>query len=115
VDPGSLPNNPDVSGRCQQWYFGYKSYDNSYRIRWSNYFATDLGLGPGSYCTVNGEVATFRSYDTDNGCKRPSYTTRGPSSRFNGEVTCILYTPSGQAVGWFKANGDATTQGMLPQ
>jgi hypothetical protein len=112
--PGDLPDNPPVSGRGQSWYFGYKSYDNTFRIRWPTYFATALGVGPGSYTLVEGQQADFRGYDTDNGSKRPSYTIRGPSSRFSGVVTCVLYSAGGEALGWFQANAEATTQGTLP-
>jgi hypothetical protein len=113
-DPVALPDNPQVSGRGQQWYFGYKSYDNTFRIRWPTYFATSLGVGSGSYTLVDGQVAGFRGYDTDNNSKRPSYTTPGPKSRFSGVVTCVLYSSSGQALGWFKADAGGTSQGNLP-
>jgi hypothetical protein len=116
----NLPNNPSVpanpSGTSRQlWYFGYKSYDNTYRIRWPTYFATQLNMGPGSYTTVNGERAPFRSYDTDNNSKRPSYTipaARG--TRFSGEVLCILYTQNNEPVAWFKTSASGVTQGRLP-
>ncbi len=111
VDTSNLPTNPKVSG---SWYFGYKSYDGTYRIRWPTYFATSMGFGPGSYTLVNGQKATFRSYDTDNGQKRPSYTISGPSSRFNGQALCVLVSASDQPVAWFTCNADATTSGSLP-
>jgi hypothetical protein len=109
----TIPANPSGSS-AQLWYFGYKSYDNTFRIRWPTYFATALGVGKGSYTMVAGQKAGFRSYDTDNGAKRPSYTIDGPKSRFSGTVTCILYSSHGQALAWFKANSQATTQGRLP-
>lgn len=113
-----LPTNPSIpnSGSSrEQWYFGYKSYDGTFRIRWPTYFATTYGVGPGSYNTVNGQRATFRSFDVDNGARRPSYTIPGPSSRFRGEVTCILYSSSGTALGWFRTNyGGSRTSGSLP-
>lgn len=115
----ALPTNPTIPANpsgtsAQLWYFGYKSYDNTFRIRWPTHFATALGVGSGSYTTVNGQTARFRSFDTDNGAKRPSYTISGPKSRFSGTVTCILYSSRGQALAWFKANSQATTQGRLP-
>lgn len=108
-----LPDNPPGAAG-QRWYFGYKSYDNSFRIRWPTYFAAALGVGPGSYTLVDGQLASFRSYDTDGGARRPSYTIPGPSSRFKGTVICILHTADGRAVGWFQANAGATSQGTLP-
>lgn len=111
VDTSNLPPNPQVSG---SWYFAYKSYDGTYRIRWPTYFATSMGLGPGSYTLVNGQKATFRGYDTDGGKKRPSYTISGPSSRFNGTALCVLVTPADQPVAWFTCNADVTSSGSLP-
>ncbi len=114
-----LPNNPSIpanpSGTSRQlWYFGYKSYDNTFRIRWPTHFATSMGVGPGSYTMVDGQRASFRSFDTDYGAKRPSYTIRGPKNRFRGDVLCILYSEDGRALGWFVANADVTSQGRLP-
>lgn len=114
-----LPSNPSVpanpSGTSRQlWYFGYKSYDNTFRIRWPTYFATDLGVGPGSFNLVDGQRAEFRSFDTDNNSKRPSYTIPGPKSRFSGSVICILFSAGGTPLAWFEANAGATTQGSLP-
>lgn len=111
VDTSDLPTNPKVSG---SWYFAYKSYDGTYRIRWPTYFATSMGIGPGSYSLVQGQKATFRGYDTDNGQKRPSYTIPGPSSRFNGQVLCVLVASAGKPVAWFKCNADTTSSGTLP-
>jgi hypothetical protein len=115
-----LPNNPSVpanpSGTSRQlWYFGYKSYDNTYRIRWPTYFATELNIGPGSYTTVNGERARFRSFDTDNNSNRPSYTIPAQrGTRFRGEVLCILYNKNDQPIAWFRTSASGRSQGSLP-
>ncbi len=121
TDPSleTLPSNPSVpptpeGSSAELWYFGYKDYDNTFRIRWPTYFAVSLGVGEGSYTLVNGERARFRSFDTDHGAKRPSYTMPGPSGRLNGTVTCVLYSHSGVALAWFRTTAGATTQGRLP-
>ncbi len=118
-DKDNLPANPVIdnpSGRsAQMWYFGYKDYDRTFRIRWPTYFTTARGVGPGSYTLVNGERAEFRSYDTDRGAQRASYTIAGPENRFTGEVLCVLYSADGQALGWFRTvHGAADNQGSLP-
>lgn len=117
--PEDLPANPAVPANpsgssAQLWYFGYKSYDNTFRIRFPTYFATALGVGPGSYTLVNGQNARFRGFDTDHRARRPSYTIPGPKSRFSGIVTCILYSAEAKALGWFTAPAHSTTQGSLP-
>lgn len=115
-----LPVNPPVPGnpsgtRMQLWYFAYKSYDNTFRIRWPTYFYTEYGVGPGSYTLVDGQRAEFRNHWTDDGVStRPSYTIRGPQSRFSGEVLCILYDRRGNALAWFTTRAPGTTQGRLP-
>ncbi len=101
-----LPSNPPVPAtragtHDQNWYFAYKSYDNTFRIRWPTYFYTAHRLGQGSYTLANGQRAAFRSYDTDGGAMRPSYTIPGPSSRFSGEVLCLLYNARGELLAWF--------------
>jgi hypothetical protein len=120
-----LPKNPALDGSSsrQVWSFGYKEFDHTFRIRWPSYFATDLGVGPGSYTTVNGERAEFRNYDTDNGGRRASYTMPGPSSRLGPvgtEITCVLHSSDGTALGWFKTGapggeGAGMISGPLPQ
>lgn len=112
-----LPTNPDVgpdlpNSISEHWSFGSKEHDQSWRIRWPSYFAKTLGLGGGSYCMVNKNRAGFRSYDTDNGSKRPSYTM-SLSISLQFPVTCILYDKDGKAVGWFKTDGNGS-KGRLP-
>ena len=109
----SVPSNPSGTSR-QLWYFGYKDYDRTFRVRWPTYFSTTMGIGSGSYTMIDGQRAKFRSYDTDHGAKRPSYTISGPKSRFSGDVICILYTSSGTPVAWFRTDAGATRQGRLP-
>ncbi len=103
-----LPSNPAVprstgASRDQEWYFAYKSYDNTFRIRWPTYFYTVHRVGEGSYTLVNGQRARFRSYWRDGGptAIRPSYTIPGPQSRFSGQVLCVLYSASGEPLAWF--------------
>jgi len=113
----SVGENPQIGASSgQSWSFGYKEYDQTFRIRWPSYFATDLGVGPGSYCLVNGEVARFRSYDTDEGSKRPSYTLPGPSDRFGAagtELTIVLHSAGGEPLAWFKTRVQGEGAGMI--
>ena len=105
-DGSGLPKNPSIPGygtsASQRWHFLYKDYDHTWRIRWPTYFADKLGNPKESWCTVNGERAPFRSFDTDNG-ERASYTLPGPRRRLSGPVICILYSSDGKALGWFQA------------
>lgn len=117
---GGLPENPTLDVRDgdakQMWSFGYKRYDSTFRVRWPTYFATDLGIGPGSYNMINNERAEFRSFDYDDGAQRPSYTMPGPSYRLGDtstELTCVLYSSDGQALAWFKTHVPADGAGML--
>jgi len=117
---GALPKNPTLDDQAgdtkQMWSFGYKDYDHTFRLRWPTYFATDLGVGPGSYNTVNGERAEFRGFDYDDGAQRASYTLPGPSYRLcdtSTELTCVLYSADGQALAWFKTYVPAEGEGML--
>jgi len=114
-----LPDNPAVGesrpgSSSELWYFSYKDSDSTFRIRWPSYFANVLGVGAGSYTTVNGQFAEFRGFDTDEGANRPSYSVPGPSIRFVGEVLCILYAADGQALAWFRTPVASPIQGRLP-
>ena len=109
----TLPTNPqtgpDLPGsRSEQWSLSRKDYDQTWRIRWPSTFAY---LGAGSYCTANGNRADFRSYDTDHGARRPSYTLP-LSTPLSNPVRCILYAQDGQAVAWF--DGSVNASGRLP-
>lgn len=119
ISNAGLPRNPSVpasrdNSSAQDWYFHYKSSDNTFRIRWPTYFYTEYDIGPGSYTLVDGEVAEFRSYDTDRGGHRPSYTIPGPRTRFEGEVLCVLVAPSGERLAWFVAPAEGRSAGRLP-
>lgn len=107
-----LPMNPVLpdSGTREQWSFLVKDYDNSFRVRWPTHFATECGAK--SYCTVDGVVFPFRSYDTDNGAKRPSY--QHDQYPLAASVTCVLFTDYGKAVGWFRASAPFNVSGRLP-
>lgn len=113
----TLPINPDVgpdlpNSISEHWSLARKEHDQTWRIRWPSYFARTLNLGSGSYCLANGNRAEFRSFDGDNGSKRPSYTM--PLSIALVEpATCILYDASGKAAGWFKAER-INASGRLP-
>lgn len=117
-DDGPLPENPatppDLPGSISEhWTIGPKEYDSTWRIRWPTTFArSPFNLGHGSYCTCNGARAQFRSYDTDNQSKRPSYTMP-LSVPLQAPVTCILFDSAGNAVGWFKAEA-TRDKGHLP-
>lgn len=114
-----LPTNPQIPASTpgsndQLWYFSYKTHDNTFRIRWPTYFYTVHRVGPGSYTLVNGLRANFRSYDTDYGAMRPSYSLPGPFSRLPSTVICVLYTSGGQALAWFSTKTSGINQGTLP-
>jgi len=117
--PPSLPTNPALPPNTagtndQRWYFGWKDHDGTFRMRWPTYFWTKHAVGAGSYVLVNELRAEFRSYDTDGGAKRPSYSLPGPRSRVTGEVLCVLVSKDGERLAWFRTRSDATTQGDLP-
>ena len=117
VVDNDLPVNPDTGADLpnsisEQWSFGTKEYDQTWRIRFPSHFANKMGIGPGSYCMANDNRAEFRSFDADNGSKRPSYTM-SLSIKLNAPVTCILYDKDGKAVGWFKCEG-LSGRGRLP-
>lgn len=114
--PEGLPVNPPVPDnptgtRMELWSFAKKTYDNTYRIRWPSYFANYVGVGKGSFCMVNGHRAEFRSYDTDAGAKRPSYTM--PVRELGSPVLCILHDATGP-IAWFSTPDTATRNGKLP-
>lgn len=112
-----LPVNPTIApdppvGRGERWDFVRKDYDGTWRIRWPSTLAREHGIGPGSWCTVNGARAEFRSFDTDHGARRPSY--RMPMTVLvHFPARCILYTKEGKAIAWFEAPA-ANTSGRLP-
>ncbi len=115
----ALPTNPQIPESTpgtydQHYYFSYKAHDNTFRIRWPTFFYTAYGVGKGSYTVVNGYQATFRSYDTDGGAMRPSYSLPGPSSRLSGRVTCILVAADGTPLGWFSCSATGINIGRLP-
>lgn len=116
-----LPENPKLEVRegssRELWMFAYKDYDNTFRIRWPSHFANSLGVGPGSYNLINGERAEFRSFDTDHGSNRASYSLPGPFRRIGEgvEMTCVLYSAEGVALAWFKTySTNGSVQGPLP-
>lgn len=115
-DGNGLPKNPEIPGygtsARQRWHFIYKDYDHSWRIRWPTYFADKLGDPAASWCTVNGERAPFRNFDTDHG-KRASYRLPGPRRRLSGPVICILYSSDGKALGWFQATAPGPDSGWI--
>ena len=51
-----------------------KSYDNTYRITWPSFFSNKLGVGQGSWCSANGNMADYRGQDGDNFSNRPKYS-----------------------------------------
>ena len=112
VEPAkpSLPTNPstppDLEGSIsEQWSFAKKDYDQTWRVRWPS------SLPVGEYCTVNGVRADFRSFDTDHGARRPSYTMP-QSVAVTYPATCILYDKD-EPVAWFVANSQ-NESGRLP-
>jgi len=113
----TLPTNPktppDIEGSIsEQWSFNGKDYDNSWRIRWPSYFYDVHRIGRDSWCTVNGIRAEFRSYDTDHGAFRPSYTM--PQSVVVAlPATCILYSRNGVALAYFVTDSH-NKRGRLP-
>ena len=111
----SIPPSPSNAPRMQQWYFTYKSYDNTFRVRWPTYFYTEHNVGQGSYTMINGNRAVFRNHWVDDGrSTRPSYTLPGPASRLSGRVTCVLHDKNGNALAWFQTSASGTTSGRLP-
>ena len=102
----TLPDNPSIppappNTNNQSFEIMHKEYDSSWRIRWPSAFAEFAG--PGSYTMLDGlHRAEFRSWDTDNGANRPSYTM--PYSAWNGagEVLAILYDKNEIARGWVR-------------
>ncbi len=119
VEPAKpeLPTNPqtppDLEGSIsEQWSFSRKDYDNTWRVRWPTYFYTAHKVGQGSYCTVNGDRAEFRSYDKDHGAYRPSYTMP-QSIPVALPATCILYDREGNALAWFITDSH-NKRGRLP-
>jgi len=102
-DGSGLPKNPSIPGygtsASQRWHFLYKDYDHTWRIRWPTYFADKLGNPKESWCTVNGE--------------RASYTLPGPRRRLSGPVICILYSSDGKALGWFQAIAPGPDSGWI--
>lgn len=114
----SLPTNPDIgpdkpNSISEHFTLSRKSYDNTYRIRWPSFFATGVGIGAGSYCMVGEHKARFRSYDTDNESKRPSYTLP-LDIELKPPFMCVLHDERGKAIAWY----DVTIipeKGRLPQ
>jgi len=122
VDPPAppaptLPTNPAIApdpaeGRGERWDLARKDYDQTWRVRWPSTLAREHGVGPGSWCEVNGARAQFRSFDTDSGAKRPSYTMP-LATPITFPATAILYKPDGTALAYFIAPGP-NTNGRLP-
>ena len=116
-DP-ALPVNPPIApdpaeGRGERWDLGRKTYDQTWRVRWPSTLAREHGAGgPGSYCTVNGVRAEFRSWDVDHGARRPSYTMP-LSTPVAFPALAILHRADGTAIAWFKATGP-DQNGRLP-
>lgn len=106
-----VPDNPSGT-RKELWSFAKKTYDSTYRIRWPSYFANFMGIGKGSYTMVNGHKAAFRSFDTDAGAKRPSYTM--PVRDLGSPVLCVLHDSQGAAIAWFQTPDAGTRNGRLP-
>lgn len=116
--PMPLPENPPIppdppTGRGEMWDFARKNYDQTWRIRFPSALAREHGIGPGSYCIVNGrDRASFRSYDRDHGAMRPSYTMP-LAVRIEFPATVVLYRADGRAVAWFRADRP-NQSGRLP-
>lgn len=111
--------NPDIppssGGREQEWYWAWKEYDGTFRIRWPSYFHNEHQVGDGSYTTINGERADFRGIWRDDGVsQRPSYTIPGPRSRFEGIVLVQLYAANDKLLAWFRIDAGSTQRGYLP-
>lgn len=96
-NPDTPPNAP--GSISQEWSFSLKTYDSTYRIRWPSFFAPTCGKA--SYTMAGPHRAAFRSYDTDNNSKRPSYTMSSSLPLAGDSITCILYDDSGSAVAYF--------------
>jgi len=95
-----IPANPEGS-YAQSFEIMHKEYDNSWRVRWPSAFAPFAG--PGSYTMLDGTYrAEFRSWDTDHGANRPSYTMPYGAWDGRGEVMAILYDAGGVARGWVR-------------
>jgi len=115
-----LPANPycgpDLPGTISQhWSFLKKDGDKTWRIRWPTYFSgtIDIWTQERTYTTVNGHMAEFRSFDTDNGARRPSYTMP-QSIKVEFPATCILFDEDAKPIAWFKADRHGIS-GRLPE
>jgi hypothetical protein len=106
----TIPPNPQ--GRVQLFSLTYKEYDDTWRPRWPTYFATDLNIGPGSFTLINGVRLEFRSFDVDEGAKRPSYTVSGKNV-VTFPAKCKLYNSDGVKVGEITVSGPVT-ESRLP-
>lgn len=93
-NPTIPPNTPGTLD--QMFSLKRKDYDRTYRITWPTYFAGMLGFQESSYCTINGELATWRGWDHDNGASRPKYTIDQREVALRGPETCKLYNSDGR-------------------
>ena len=102
----ALPVNPPIppapeGSHAQSFEIMRKEYDASWRVRWPSAFAPMVGEG--SYTMLDGIYrADFRSWDTDNGSRRPSYTMPYGAWDGRGEVLAILYDKFGVPRGWVR-------------
>ncbi len=118
VNP-AVPENPEGTS-AELFYWGPKAHQKpaNWRIRWPSHFARALGVGPGSWSVVwpaAGEArrAEFRSFDTDHGARRPSYTM--PLEPVpEAPVRVVLHGSDGRALGWFGVEDLKRRQGRLP-
>lgn len=117
--PPALPVNPEIApdplvGRGEMWDFSIKTWDQSFRIRWpSTLGRAPHGIGPGSWVIVNDlHRAEFRSFDTDHGAMRPSYTMP-LTTPVEYPATAILYAADGTRIAWFRTEGP-NRSGRLP-
>jgi len=115
VASGDLPDNPDTppdlpGSISEQWSFKRKDYDGTYRIAWPS--SLRALVDDQSYCTVNGQRATWRGVDADNGANRPKYTIDFDAVEIDGPAECILYDLHGTALAWFV--GSVGQSGELP-
>ncbi len=111
TDAPKLPRNPLIpeGGMAESWSLLMKDSEPKWRVRWPTLFSNVCGSK--SFCTLNGHVLAFRSYDTDNGAKRPSYQRN--SEPVSGPFLCVLYNDAGAAIAWFKAKAFGQS-GRLP-
>jgi hypothetical protein len=106
LPPAPVPPNPSAP-REHEWYWAWKSYDGTFRVRWPSYYHDVFNLDSRSYTLINGERARFRGIWRDDGVsRRPSYTIPGPRDRFRGPALIELYNNDGKKVGEFRVDAN---------